>query len=233
MLNMQMWLGSKLFLTDWLKLSWFPCIYWHNSFWYFYSHNDDAMTGTRFPYYTPLWRKSVGHLFIPTTEPIIRTLGLYSLGKRSLRGIEIPIINLRRSDDRPRFMMVIAILIRRRLLRPRCALYCYIEQLWNMQFRGQGPILRRLFHRNSNSMETSFCPHPSCSEVIAMKFCTAVFFFADSIQCNGITLKIIFHNIWITVEKSFVKWAPRRKSETPYPLCDIIIRILKAHAQTV
>ena len=42
--------------------------------------------------------------------------GLYSLRRRRLTGIGIPIINLRRSDDRLRFIMGIPILIRRRLL---------------------------------------------------------------------------------------------------------------------
>ena len=42
--------------------------------------------------------------------------GLYSLRRRRLTGIGIPIIYLRRSDDRRRFIMGIPILIRRRLL---------------------------------------------------------------------------------------------------------------------
>ena len=42
------------------------------------------------------------------------SLGLYSLRRRRLTGIGIPIINLRQSDDR--FIMRIPILIRRRLL---------------------------------------------------------------------------------------------------------------------
>ena len=42
--------------------------------------------------------------------------GLYSLKRRRLTGIGIPIINLRRSDDRLRFIMGTPILIRRRLL---------------------------------------------------------------------------------------------------------------------
>ena len=46
----------------------------------------------------------------------IITLGLYSLRRRRLTGIGIPIINLRRSDDRLRFIIGIPILIRRRLL---------------------------------------------------------------------------------------------------------------------
>ena len=42
--------------------------------------------------------------------------GLYSLRRRRLMGIGIPMINLRRSDDRLRFIMGIPILIRRHLL---------------------------------------------------------------------------------------------------------------------
>ena len=42
--------------------------------------------------------------------------GLYSLRRRRLTCIGIPIINLRRSDDPLRFIMGIPILIRRRLL---------------------------------------------------------------------------------------------------------------------
>ena len=46
----------------------------------------------------------------------VSSLGLYSQRRRRLTGIGIPIINLRRSDDRLRFIMGIPILIRRRLL---------------------------------------------------------------------------------------------------------------------
>ena len=42
---------------------------------------------------------------------------LYSLRRRRLTGIGIPIINLRQSDNRLRFRMGIPILIRQRLLR--------------------------------------------------------------------------------------------------------------------
>ena len=45
-----------------------------------------------------------------------RHLGLYSLRRCRLTGIGIPMINLRRSDDRLRFIMGIPILIRRHLL---------------------------------------------------------------------------------------------------------------------
>ena len=73
------------------------------------------------------------------------------------------------------------------------------------------------FHRNSNSMEILFCSHPNCSEVIAMKFCTwhdscvvmtCAKFCRDMILYNGVTMKRIFHWIWIMMEKSFMKWAP-------------------------
>ena len=47
-------------------------------------------------------------------SPLI--LGLYSLRRRRLTGMGIPMINLRRSDDRLRFIMGIPILIRWRLL---------------------------------------------------------------------------------------------------------------------
>ena len=46
----------------------------------------------------------------------LRPQGLYSLRRRRLTGIWIPMINLRRSDDRLRFIMGIPLLIRRRLV---------------------------------------------------------------------------------------------------------------------
>ena len=75
--------------------------------------------------------------------------------------------------------------------------------------------ISRFFHRNSNFREISFYSHPSCREVIAMKFCTwqdsfAVMpcaqFCSDMIPCNGVTLKPVFHKIWITMKISFMKW---------------------------
>ena len=36
----------------------------------------------------------------------------------------------------------------------------------------RGPFHERFFHRKSKSMEISFCSHPSCSVVIALKFGT-------------------------------------------------------------
>ena len=77
------------------------------------------------------------------------------------------------------------------------------------------PFHEWFFHHNSNLMEILFCSHPSCNEVIAMKFCTGhdscavvgcAKFCSDMMSYNGVTLKPIFHPIWITMEKSFVKW---------------------------
>ena len=66
------------------------------------------------------------------------------------------------------------------------------------QFNGQplGPISRAIFHRNSNSMETSFCSHSSCSKFIAIKFLRAVLSSKH------------FPWSWISMNKSFVKRAP-------------------------
>ena len=36
-----------------------------------------------------------------------------------------------------------------------------------------GPISQMIFHSNSNLMQISYCCHPSCSQVIAMKICTS------------------------------------------------------------
>ena len=52
--------------------------------------------------------------FVPTSFYL--TLGLYSLRRRRLISIGIPIINLRRSSDRLRFIMGIPIPVRQRLL---------------------------------------------------------------------------------------------------------------------
>ena len=93
--------------------------------------------------------------------------------------------------------------------------------------KSQRPISRTIFHRNSNSMEIPFCCHPSCSEeVIAMKFWTwhdscAVMSCAklcsNMIHCNGVTQKPIFHRIWTTMEKSFMKWAPSHQQLWCWP----------------
>ena len=68
-----------------------------------------------------LYMHFLSFLDIPSPQRIsnsrfVQKLGLYSLRRRRLKGIEIPIINLRRSDDRLRFIMGIPVLIRRRHL---------------------------------------------------------------------------------------------------------------------
>ena len=72
------------------------------------------------------------------------------------------------------------------------------------------------FHHNYASIEISFCFHSRCLEVITMKLCswhnscavmTYAKFCGDMIPYNGVVLKPIFHRIWITLEKSLVKWA--------------------------
>ena len=82
--------------------------------------------------------------------------------------------------------------------------------------RTWGPLHEQFFHRNSNSMEISFCSPPHCSELITMEFCTwhdscpvvpCAKFWSNTIPYNGVTPSPIFHKIWITMEKTFVKWA--------------------------
>ena len=79
------------------------------------------------------------------------------------------------------------------------------------------PFHEWFYHRNSNVMEISLCFHPWCSIVITMKFCTwhnnyvvmvCAKFCSDIVPCNDVTIKPIFHRIWITMEKSSLKWAP-------------------------
>ena len=48
----------------------------------------------------------------------------------------------------------------------------------------------------------NFAWHNSCGVVACAKFCSGM------IPYSGVTLKQIFHWIWIMMEKSFVKWAP-------------------------
>ena len=68
----------------------------------------------------------------------------------------------------------------------------------------RGPFHKRFSHRNSHSMENSFYSHPSCSNVIAMKFCAwhhncAVMARAkvcnDMIRHNGVTLNRFLSNL--------------------------------------
>ena len=58
---------------------------------------------------------------------------------------------------------------------------------------------------------------PSYREVITMKFCiwhdscavvTCAKFYSDMALYNRFSLRLIFHQIWNTMEKSFAKWEP-------------------------
>ena len=58
---------------------------------------------------------------------------------------------------------------------------------------------------------------PSCTELIAVKFCTwhdsctvmaCAKFCSDIIPYNGVTLKPMFYQIWITMEKIFCEMVP-------------------------
>ena len=72
------------------------------------------------------------------------------------------------------------------------------------------PFHERFFRHNSNSTEISFRSHPSYSEMITMKFCTghcsyAVMPWAKFCSdMNGVTLKPIFHQIWINLNGKIV-----------------------------
>ena len=87
---------------------------------------------------------------------------------------------------------------------------------WNKTPVIRGAFHERFSHPNSNSIEISICSHPSYGKVIAMKFCTShdscavvtcAKFCSGMIPCNEVTMKQIFHRIWITMEKSFMKWS--------------------------
>ena len=92
----------------------------------------------------------------------------------------------------------------------------------------RGTFNKRFFHRNSNSMEISFCSNPGWDKAIALKFCTwhdsctvvaCAKFCSNIAPYNGVTLKSIFHRIWITW-KSFVKWDPFLQIlQCPIPQC--------------
>ena len=78
------------------------------------------------------------------------------------------------------------------------------------------PIHKRIYNRDSNFMEIPFYSHPIFSEVIAMQFCKCAVvpwtkFRSDMIPYKELTLNSSFNRIWITMEKSFVRWPLERK----------------------
>ena len=78
-----------------------------------------------------------------------------------------------------------------------------------------GPISWMIFcHRHSNAVEILFCSHSNCREVIAMKFCSChdsctvlayAKFGCDMIHYSWVKVKPVFCQIWIMMEKLFVK----------------------------
>ena len=95
--------------------------------------------------------------------------------------------------------------------------YLLLTVSYSLSVYIQRPTYEWFFHCNWNSMEISFCFHPSCSELIVIRFCkwhdscavmACTKFCSIMIPYNGVTLKPIFHPIWITMETSFVKWSP-------------------------
>ena len=96
----------------------------------------------------------------------------------------------------------------------------YVMILWVVCSFHFGPFVillkdERFFHRNPNSTEILFCSLPSYSKVIVVKCCkwydscTVVAAYAKCsvmIPYDGVTPIPIFRRIWITMEKSFVKW---------------------------
>ena len=79
------------------------------------------------------------------------------------------------------------------------------------------PISRTIFRHNPQLMEIVLCSRPSYSDIIAIKFCTwpnscvvvaCAKCCSGMVPYNGVTVIPIFHRIWSTMEKSFLKWAP-------------------------
>ena len=85
---------------------------------------------------------------------------------------------------------------------------CGITIIGEMGPRHRGPLHNKFFDHNSNSIEISSCSYPSCGWVITVKFCTChdsctvmtcAKFHNNNIACNGVTQKLIFHQIWIKI----------------------------------
>ena len=83
------------------------------------------------------------------------------------------------------------------------------------------------FNHNSNVMEISFFCHSDFNTTIATQFCTwhdscgamaCAKFCCDNTSSNWITAKLIFHGIWIVMEKPLVKWIPGPVLLNDFPL---------------
>ena len=74
----------------------------------------------------------------------------------------------------------------------------------SLQCQPDSGVHQRFFHRNSNSMEILFYPHPSYNEMISMKFYTwhdscavmaCVKFCSDMMNYDEVTVNPISHQI--------------------------------------
>ena len=72
----------------------------------------------------------------------------------------------------------------------------------------KGPFHERIVHRNSNPMEISFRSHPSCGELIAMKFCKWHGSCFDMILYNSVVSKPNLPSNLNYNGKTLVKWVP-------------------------
>ena len=82
---------------------------------------------------------------------------------------------------------------------------------WWFSPRTKGPFYERFYNRNSHLMESWFWCNSIARCHITKKFCTTVVACAK-FHSNDITTWMRaewnFHQIWITMENLFVKWAP-------------------------
>ena len=74
-------------------------------------------------------------------------------------------------------MFILLVVISSYTVDPLCKMILLLSKIFTkdiswLALEGQGPISRTIFYGNSNLLKISFCSHPSCSEVIAVKFCT-------------------------------------------------------------
>ena len=93
-----------------------------------------------------------------------------------------------------------------------------------------GPFHERIFHRYSNSIENRFYGNCIVGFHISPNFCTChdsiavvpcAQFRSDHLTTTRMGSEWNFHRIWITMENSFMKWAPANtfQPEKTHPSC--------------
>ena len=104
-------------LTMELRLSWINPSIWCDVMWRDLTWFDVTSSNELRETWSKIGQRDGGLMAAGIkSQPIVTQLGLYLLRRRRLISIGIPIINLRRSSDRLRFIMGIPIPVRRRLL---------------------------------------------------------------------------------------------------------------------